>query len=174
MRIGFSLLKNYWCDLLDETTYGGRPNPARPVALLATTLLCAGLANLWWRVPTLYPPDASRRAILVRAFGVASGLATPLVATRFHDIAIDLAVLLGVLAFAGTMSALGKRAGPALARLSAVALALVSANYLMWRTRIGISALPLVQKAAFVAFLTWVVVVARRVDSATRASSRSP
>ena len=43
--IGFSHLKNFWCDLLDSTSYSGSANPGRPYALIATILLPLSLIS---------------------------------------------------------------------------------------------------------------------------------
>jgi hypothetical protein len=157
-RRTYSFLHNYFCDLLDAQTKAGRMNPARPVAIAGTVVLCAGLSVLWWNVPRLFP-SARRRATLVRGAGLASGLITPWVATRAHDAAIRGGIAFGVIGFAATMTAKGAhRAG----RLEAVAwatLAFVLANYAMWETRVGLVWMPLVQKAALSLFLLWVVVV---------------
>lgn len=172
-RAAFSLLDNYWCDLLDDPTYGGRPNPARPIALAATVVLCAGMSAVWWRVATVFRASR-RRAAVVRFAGVGSGVLIPLVATRFHDVAIDAAGLLGAVAFLAAMSMLGRRAGTALPRLGWAALALALTTYLLWRTRRGLVALPLVQKAAFAAFLSWVVCLALRIDRVTAPARSAP
>jgi hypothetical protein len=160
-QTGFSFFENYWCDLLDATAYGGRPNPARPVALTATVVLSAGLSVLWWAVPALFP-GASRRAALVRVAGVASAAITPFIATRHHDVAIQLAGLPGITGFAVTMATLGHRAGRATTATARLALLLIVVNYFIWETRIGHAALALVQKGAFAAFLAWVVLIALR------------
>jgi hypothetical protein len=166
MRVGFSFVHNYWCDLLDAVAYSGRPNPARPVGLVAMGVLSVGLAVLWWSVPALWC-DAPGRAWLVRLSGLASAACLPLVGTAHHDRAIDVAGAFGVVAFVATMSALGRRSGRALTTLAAIALGLSVVNYALWRAHVGLGALPLVQKGAFAAFLGWVVVVARRVEAAT-------
>lgn len=157
-RIGFSLLDNYWCDLLDATSFDGRLNPARPVAIAATIILSAGLACLWWSAPALYS-GAPRRSLLVRSCGLASGALTPFIATRFHDLVINLAVLLGIIAFISTMTAIGVRGSRSLTLVSALALVLVLADFLSWKTGLCLGALPLVQKGAFAAFLSWVVLL---------------
>jgi protein-S-isoprenylcysteine O-methyltransferase Ste14 len=160
-RTGFSFVDNYWCDLLDDVTYGGHPNRARPVAILATLVLSAGMGVLWSSVPVLCP-GRPRRAGVARVCGVASAIMTPFIATSFHDLAIDLAGLLGSVAFVATMSALGQRAGRALGVLAAVALALSVVDYVLWRTHLGLAFLPLVQKGAFATFLGWLFVVGLR------------
>jgi hypothetical protein len=162
-RVGFSFLDNYWCDLLDEVTYGGRQNPARPVALVATIILSAGLATLWWSVPASCP-DAPRRAALARVSGLGSAMVIPLIASSHHNVAIDVAGLLGAVAFVAAMSALGHRAGRMLRAVASLALALSVTNYVLWRTQIGLPMLPIVQKGAFMAFLGWIVALALRVD----------
>ncbi len=161
-RVGFSLADNYWCDLLDGTTYGGRPSPSRPIALAAMIVLCAGLSVLWWTVPALFQ-GARRRGRLVRSAGLASAIVTPLVATPLHDWAIDAAGLLGVVAFGATMSAMSNHGGRASRVLAAVALLLAVANFIVWQTGAGLVILPLIQKVAFTSFLLWVVVTSRRV-----------
>jgi hypothetical protein len=161
-RTGFSFVDNYWCDLLDRTTYGGRPNPSASVGVTAMVVLSAGLAVLWWTVPVLFP-RARRTASLVRLAGLGSGVIAPCVATRFHDLAIHVSGLLAVIAFVATMTALGRRVGIGVRAVAALALGLSLATYLVWQTRVGLSLLPLVQKAAFAAFLGWIVLVAREV-----------
>lgn len=166
-RVGFSFADNYWCDVLDVTTYGGTPNPAAPVALGATVLLALGLSALWWLAPVLFPA-ARGRALLVRSAGVVSGLVTPLIATKHHDLVINVAVLAGTAAFVVVMTAVRAREGRHLVALAAVAFAAAMTNFVMWRTGWMLSALPLVQKAAFAAFLAWVVAFALRVRRAVQ------
>jgi hypothetical protein len=120
---------------------------------------------LWWTAPALFP-NAPGRAALVRLSGLASAAITPLVATRYHDLAINLAALPGVVGFVTTLTAIGGRAGIAIRVLGWSALSLVVVNYLEWETGIGRPATPLVQKFAFAAFLSWVVLTALRLRGA--------
>jgi hypothetical protein len=162
---GFSWLHNYWCDLLDTRTYGGRDNPARPVARGAMTVLCLGLSVLWVATPRLFRNAGGWPAWVVRVAGVGCALAMPWVALGHHDFAVRLAGLLGTVAFATTLVALPRHAKGtgALRGAGACVLALVAANYFIWETRLGHEALALLQKMAFVAFLAWVVLLADRV-----------
>jgi hypothetical protein len=160
-RVGFSLVDNYWCDLLDGTTYGGRPNPSRPIAMVAMVVLSAGLSVLWWTLPALLP-DAPRRGRVVRATGLASAALTPFVGTSLHNLAIDGAGPLGIVAFGATMSAMGPDGGRASTFLARSTLVLSVGTFLVWKSGVGLFALPLIQKAAFVMFLCWVVFTSRR------------
>ncbi len=158
-RRGFSFVENYWCDLLDATAGGGQPNPSRPVALAAMVCLAVGLSVFWWSAPMLFP-EARRRSSLARTAGIGSGLITPWVGTRAHDLVVHSAVLLGVVGFVSTATALRGRGGRGLEVLGWAALAAAITNYAVWQTRIGIAAMPLIQKVAFALFLVWIASVA--------------
>jgi hypothetical protein len=99
---------------------------------------------------------------LARAAGIGSGAIIPLIATRFHDLAIDVAGLLGVVGFATTLTAFGSHAGKAFTTVAAFALLTALANFAVWQTGIGLAALPVIQRAAFAFFLVWVVMLALR------------
>jgi hypothetical protein len=162
-RVGFSVIDNYWCDLVQATTYGGRRNPGQPVALAAMVVLCAGLSALWWTVPTLFR-HAPWRCRIVRSAGLASAVLTPMVGTARHDLVVDAAGLFGVVAFVATMSATPSGGGRASMVLSGSTLLLALATFGVWQTGVGLGLLPLVQKAAFGAFLVWIVFTCVRVS----------
>jgi hypothetical protein len=105
---------------------------------------------------------------VARGAGLASAALSPFVASSHHDRVIDVAGALGCIALVTTMSALGRLAGPALSSLAKAAAALCLANYVLWRAGTHLSLLPLVQKAAFAAFLAWTVALALRVDREPR------
>ena len=161
-RRGFSFVQNYWCDLLDTTTYGGRRNPARSVALAATAILCCGLAVLLLAAPALFPL-APRRGWIVRLGGVGCAMVVPWVASRFHDLAINLAGIFGVVSLVATITAVRRDVGgEPLRTIGWCVLALVILNYFVWETGLGLWLLPLVQRLAFAALLVWVVLLALR------------
>lgn len=161
-RRGFSFVQNYWCDLLDTTTYGGRRNPGRPIALAAMAVLCCGLAVLWLAVPALFP-SAPGRGWIVRLGGVGCAMVVPWVASRFHDLAINLAGLFGVVSLVATITAVRRDiGGESLNTGGWCVLALVVVNYFIWETGLGLWLLPLVQRIAFAALLVWVVLLALR------------
>ncbi len=171
-RIGFSFADNYWCDLLDAATYDGRPNRARPVALTATIVLSFGLSALWWTVPAVYP-HARRRAVLVRSAGIASALVTPFIATAKHDLAVRLACLFGFVAFLITMTASRFSPRDPLLWITRSTFLACLLNYIVWEAGIGPRVLPLIQKAAFAAFLLWIVLLARRTEELSHPARRT-
>lgn len=160
--VGFSVVHNYWCDLLDDTAYCGRANPGRPVALAAMGFLCCGLSALWWAAPTLFP-EARYRGLVVRVSGTACALVTPLLATERHDVAIDLAGLLALVAFIATMSGLWPRTSVSLRAVAAITVAVALGNYAIWRTGVGLGCLAAAQKLAFALFLTWACMLAQQI-----------
>jgi hypothetical protein len=162
MRVGFSFRDNYWCDLLDTTTYGGRPNPASPIALVATVVLALGFAALSWTLPALFR-SAKIRGWIVRCAGVASALVTPLIATPHHDVVVNVAAACGAITLVVTMTVVRAREGRAVLLLGLAAFASAALNFVLWRTGYLLTIIPLVQKGAFAAFLAWVFVIARRV-----------
>jgi hypothetical protein len=120
--------------------------------------LCVGLAVLWWNLPSLIL-EAPDRGRLVLFAGVASAAATPLIATPWHDAAVDVAVALGTVALAAGIHAIGNRCGRATAVIGRSALALALATFAVWQTGLGIGGLPILQKGAFAALLVRIAVV---------------
>jgi hypothetical protein len=157
-RVGYSFAGNYWCDLMDATTYGGRANPGQPVALAAMVILCAGLGVLFAATPALFGPKALLRRWVVRVAGVGCALVAPWVGSSSHNLAVRLAGLLGVVAFGSTMFAILK-----MRVASAILLGLVVMNYLVWETGFGLPLLPLAQKVAFAGVLAWIVALSLQI-----------
>ncbi len=166
-RVGFSFVENFWCDLLEATTYDGRVNGGRAFALAGTVVLSAGLAALWWSTPALFPRERAR-GIVIRATGIVSAAITPFIATSIHDLAIRSAGLFGVVGFVATVTGRPRAVGVAFRVSSWGTLALAVFNYGMWETGVGHAALALVQKMSFAAFLAWVVMTARSVAGLRR------
>ncbi len=49
----FSLLNNYWFDLLSYKAKGGENNISRPIAITAMVVLCLSLSVFWYHLPQL-------------------------------------------------------------------------------------------------------------------------
>jgi hypothetical protein len=79
----FSLVENYWCDLLREPAHDGSPNAcAVAFGTLGFAAISASLLPFWLELARLLPP---RRALLLRVGGAVSSVATALVALLPSD-----------------------------------------------------------------------------------------
>lgn len=152
---GYSHLSNYWCDLLREASYSGHPNPGRPLAVAATVLLPLSLLPFCLKLAALAKGALSRR--LVAAGGSLAMLLATLVFTPLHDLAINLAAPLGLLAFLLALRGLLRAGQRRLVLLAGFALAAATLNWLLWQTATLLTWLPLVQRLAYASFFSWVV-----------------
>jgi hypothetical protein len=154
---GFSLLRNYFCDLLDSEALNGEPNPGRVFGLVAMAVIVPTLALFWLSVVRLYP---GQRALVMttRIAGSVSALATLLLLTPFHDSAVDIGGGFGLIAFFSVLAALPRAEHGLLFLGGLAALATSSACLFIWRTGLGMPALAGLQKLAFALFLAWVFV----------------
>lgn len=170
--LGYSHLFNYWCDLLVTTAPSGEPNPARPLALIATSLLPLSLIPLWLGVPALFR-HAAPWGRLVQGCGALAMLSAALVWTSHHDLALHGAAGFGVVALIVTLLAIdARRYRPSI--LAAVAAGLLAvANYALWSSGSLPAATPVVQKAALVAVFAWVVVTASAIRRGAAVERRS-
>ncbi len=159
---GFSLAQSYTCDLFDEKGYSGLSNPGRPFALVAMAVLAVGLVALFWHVPHV-APEAKRRRTVVRTAGLTSCLFAPFVATRFHDLVIDGAGLLAFVAFAASMSLVGRRGNGLLVGLAGSACAAAVVTLAIWHSRVGVHYLPGIQKVFLGLFVLWILAMSREV-----------
>jgi hypothetical protein len=154
---GFSWLYNYWCDLLNPVTWYGVPNPASTAAISAQVVLCVSLILLWIIVPSSFPDRRSARWASIT--GVASMVTLVFLSTKLHDRVIDFAGLLSGVALLITIHQLYKMGLIGLMAFGCICLSLAGLNYLIYLTRIGIPALPFIQKITFLLTLTWFVLV---------------
>jgi len=152
--LGYAHFSNYWCDLLDAVSYSGSPNPGRPYALVATVALPLTLIPFCFRLARL---ARGRERWFIRGAGSLAMLLATLIFTRLHDLAINLAGPLGFCAFALALRGLLRKGFRRLLLLAGAALALSLLNYLMWQTRSLLFLMPLAQKLAYAALLSWVV-----------------
>lgn len=176
---GFSILENFWCDLLRQPAHNGAGN--RRSAWLATlgfAALGAALAPFWLEVSRLLPEP---RARLLRACGLVSAAATALVALvpsdrfpKVHAPAVLLAGGLGLWSgiLLGQFALKARRSQPWLAVTSLFLLCAASTNMALyiWVAYLHgpeTVVLPAVQKLATVGLLAWML-------AALAASARHP
>ena len=169
--VGYSHLANFWCDLMDSTTYSGMTNPARIYALAGTILLPTTLMPFWLFVPSLFNGSQLAGSI-TRGFGVlamASASSVPFA----HDLMVNFTSFFVAIAFAATAFGLLRGKQFFLFALALVPIALFVANYLMWSFAYELKFMPAVQKSAFILLCIWIVISMRRIWSeATRPGTR--
>jgi hypothetical protein len=152
--VGFSLTRNYWCDLLDATAYNGQPNPARPIGIVATLLLSVAFSVLFWQLPAFL--GANERNRLMRWVGIGGLMAGACIFTPWHGQALALGgVLLGI-ALLILMYELWRVGLKRVFWAGIGCLAIGGLCYFMYYTSWQLSALALTQKFSFLAFFVWV------------------
>lgn len=166
---GYSHWSNYWCDLLDRVSYSGDVNAGRPFAVLATIVLPLSLMPLWIQAPLLFPEEPLARRI-VRATGPAAMVLSALVFTSLHDLAINVASVLGFICFVATTLGLARSRRLALVGLGLIPLGLGLVNWVMWQTGWLLGAMPAIQKMSYVSFFSWVLATNRAIGRFVAAS----
>jgi hypothetical protein len=181
---GFDLLRNFLCDLMAPAALNGEPNPvgalAAPIGLL---LFVAGVAVFWCILPWLFVPG-SRLAGPVRALGLVSivGMAAVPIAPRsLHATAIFAGGVPGIAAAILGVIALRSAGRPErrLAALGAVTLAVALVDGVLYAVVVSRPAeplplaLPLLQRAASLLLVLWVIAVACRVWAVSAPGRRS-
>ncbi|WP_223651097.1 hypothetical protein [Hymenobacter psoromatis] len=151
---GFSWLHNYWCNLLTTVAINGQPNAAQPVALLAMSVLCASLMLFWYYLPPLFPFGALG-AGTVRLAGMLSMVFAGFLSSAQHDLVLNIACLLGVVALGGTFVGLYQTRRLGLLGLGVLCLVLLATNNYVYYTQQFIYSLPVIQKFTFAIFLGW-------------------
>jgi len=156
-RSGFSVVHNYFCDLLDAKGLNGEPNAGRFFGLVAMALVVPTLALFWHTVVALFPKQRAHRTT-ARIAGSVSAAATLLLLSPFHDSAVEVGGGFGLVAFFAVLFALPRSKHGLLFLGGLAAAAVSSACFFIWRTGIGLPLLAGLQKLAFALFLAWVFV----------------
>lgn len=155
---GFSMIHNYWCDLLAKGAKNGQPNPARPIAMAAMITLCLTLSVFWYLLPRLLNTGKHHYNI-VQFSGITSMLFAIFIFTDFHDFIINAAVFFGVLALSGTYVALYRSKSYKTLTFGIGCLFLIFLNAYIYYTGYFIITLPLLQKITFLLYLCWIMLI---------------
>jgi hypothetical protein len=155
---GFSMLHNYWCDLLNPLTHNDKPNPSTPYAITATIILCSSLIVFWYYAPMAF--DTTRfNKLTIQVAGTIGMLTGMLIFTRFHSEAITFAGLFGGIAFIATFMGLYKTRWYKLFWMGIVCLLLGIITFTIYKTRFAIIILPMIQKVTLGLCLTWIIAI---------------
>ena len=148
----FSWIHNYWCDLLDIRARNGSPNTARPVAIMASMILCISLIYFWFYFTVIYD---SNGGLVIRYSGILSSLSMMFLFNGPHDLVINLSSTLGLIAITGALLILSRERIYTLFSLGLFCLVLCIINNYIYFTGNFLNSLPVVQKISFFIFLLW-------------------
>lgn len=156
---GFSLLNNYWCNLLNETAINGSLNPAKPIALAGLIILCLTLAIFW----IMFPKHINQGKAInfsIQISGLLSMAIAFLLFTNIdHDLVTNLASFFGILATIGTLTGIYKIKWYGLLAFGLFNFLLIGVNTYLYYDRDMIIYLPVIQKISFGSFLIWVCII---------------
>lgn len=159
--IGFSWQHNYWCDLLGDVSKNGAVNVARPIALTAMLMLSVSLAVFWWLLPYLYS-NRSQYIRLSQWAGVLSMVIVLFIGTPYHDAVMNTAGCFGLVALTATFLGLYRSKFFALIGFGVFCMILMLLNNYVYHSHQQIIYLPIIQKVTFILFLSWIVLINRK------------
>lgn len=153
-NVGFSVKKNYLCDLLNVYNNEGVINPARTTARVALAIICLSMILLWYQLPKLFPIKRITQTIM-QVSGIISMVILLFLQSQNHDIIIRIAGVFGLVAVISILIELYRDAFYGLFILGLFFLALFLFNYYIYETGVLLELLPLIQKFTFIICLGW-------------------
>jgi len=162
--IGYSWVNNYWCNLLNANGINGKPNPAQPIALTAMVILCISLSLFWIQFPKFTPLNKPAK-LTIQTSGTMAMITGSLLFTHFnHDLIINTASFLGLIAMAGTFVGLYQNGWKSLIGFGLVNIVMIILNNVFYHTEGLIFYLPVIQKITFLVFLTWICCIVFKIQ----------
>jgi hypothetical protein len=155
---GFSILHNYWCDLLNVKAQNGDPNSSRVFAVTATIVLCTSLIFFWYYLPYSFRISRINRTV-IRVSGIVSMVIAMFIFTSYHNEAITYSGFFGGIAFIATFLGLYKSKWNKLFGLGVLCLVMGAITFAIYKTREGIIILPMIQKITLLLCLVWIAII---------------
>jgi hypothetical protein len=157
---GFSIIENYWCELLGENAKNGERNVAQPIGILALITLNSTLTLLWYRISYAIETKAILQQLILFC-GIGSALFSSFIFTNWHDLLIGISVLLGLIAILLTFFLFENQR---IYKLGLLCVILIALNVSIYFSNVGIYYLPLLQKFTFVFVLLWFMILNFTID----------
>ena len=158
---GFSWYQNYWCNLLNEKAINGKPNTAKPFAMVALMVLSLSLIIFWYLFPLQVGFKKQGRQV-IQFSGVLSMLVACFIFTPLHDSIINIAGTFGMIALVGTFIGLRKLRWYKLFWIGMYCLLLIVLNNIFYYNKGLIFYLPIIQKITFLIILVWFCLITLR------------
>jgi hypothetical protein len=154
----FSVINNYWCDLLAERTPGGTLNEGRRFSMTAMFVLCPTLMVFFYVAPEHIQLSYKTRTI-AQICGILSMMIALAIFTSLHSYVIAASGSFGLIALVIIFAGLYRLNMKKIFWTGIASFVLIAANNFIYYSRIGVIILPLLQKITFVLFLLWVATV---------------
>jgi hypothetical protein len=152
---GFSWVHNYWCNLLNEKAINGALNTGRSYAISAMICICISLAIFWYYIPEKFNYSLPGKKI-AQFCGISSMVIALFLFSQYHDMIINLAGALSIIALVLTQIGLYKKNNYLLFITACFNLLLILINSYIYYTGNLLLYLPLIQKISFLFFLAWI------------------
>jgi len=154
--LGFDWIHNYWCNLTNELGMNGQPNPARPFAIAAMTLLCTSLWVFFIQFAQTFAKSKTWR-VLIQIGGTLSMISAIFIFTAYHDVMTTLSSIFGLFVVIGIIREIYQSNLVAYKVSGVFCIALLGLNNYIYYTEHFLHTLPLLQKFTFAVVLTWIV-----------------
>ena len=153
--IGYDWVHNYWCNLLNEQSTNGMPNPARPIAILAMIILCLSLIQFFLQFASTIAKHKYWQKIIPK-MGIVSMIFAIFIFTDYHDLMTLLSSFFGLFTVIAIIVEIYKSELHFYKFTGVLCIAILGLNNLIYYTEWGIYFLPLIQKISLVVVLAWV------------------
>ncbi len=154
--IGFDWLHNYWCNLYMEYSINGELNIARPLAIIASSILCCSMAVFFYLFGEHFSKTNNTKKLLTTS-GIVSMIFASLMFTSFHDLMTILSSIFGIVCVILIILEMYRSRHTFYKWMGFLCIVLLCINNVIYYISIGIKALPLLQKVTLFIVLFWVV-----------------
>ncbi len=149
---GFSMIHNYWCNLLDPIAMNGENNPGRSFAIGAGLLGSLAIFISMWSLARLYLTKAIAQNTAVTGLGT-SMIGATLLFTPWHNFFVGL-LILGLTTYGVLLAKpIWKSAHSTNRWMLVLTCTLLLLTSMVYYTSVGLEYLPLLQKIALLSLV---------------------
>lgn len=153
---GFNWINNYYCDLMLQNGFNGRPNPARPFSILTLNILSLSIIVFFIIVKDIVKENKFWKYTIPIA-GTISMLLILFLFTPFHRLLIIIASIIGSLALTGIIIGLIQKQWKPLLYLTYFNLVMIGLNIFIYVSKTMTIVLPIIQKLTFLTVFFWMI-----------------
>jgi hypothetical protein len=155
--IGYSWGHNFLSALFQPRALNGAPNAARPVAILATAVLCVGVGALFAILSRRIGSRPHRKTIEIGGIGAA--VYSLLVVTPMHNLMVDIGLAFTITTLLALAHLLYVERRGFLLAWGLVSVVLTLASAVMYFGHVFYGLLPVAQKLGIVMSVSWILLV---------------